>query len=261
MPEENYLLTLLAGTSGGSNFVDLAGNALDGEFNGTFPSGNGLAGGDFVIGFSMDADSHIFPALHSQDNLIYDNSTKKTVDFPGDVDSFSLPVSPGQKVSVEVTPVSSSLQPGIQLVDPTGAVIGTAIASGVGQSAVLQSISTTDNSTGNYQVVVSGSGATTGIYSLQVTLNAAIENDPSPSAINNDTLGAAQDIDFSALPLSASSASLAVKGERQSRITWSLYRFRVRCFARIVHNLFYSLWTCVRLKHRRATTTVHLHWP
>jgi hypothetical protein len=27
---------------------DLVGNALDGEFRGTFPSGNGQAGGDFV---------------------------------------------------------------------------------------------------------------------------------------------------------------------------------------------------------------------
>src|SRR5262249_50699595 len=49
LPDDNYTLTLLAGTSNGSNFTDAAGQALDGEFAGTFPSGNGPAGGDFAI--------------------------------------------------------------------------------------------------------------------------------------------------------------------------------------------------------------------
>src|SRR5262249_13777516 len=61
LPEDNYTLTLLSGTSGGSNFTDASGNALDGEFSGSFPSGNGSPGGDFVTTFSMDMTTAAFP--------------------------------------------------------------------------------------------------------------------------------------------------------------------------------------------------------
>lgn len=43
----SYLFTILSG-SGATGVRDVAGNALDGEFYGTFPSGNGRRGGDFV---------------------------------------------------------------------------------------------------------------------------------------------------------------------------------------------------------------------
>jgi hypothetical protein len=43
----SYLFTILSG-SGATGVRDLAGNALDGEFYRTFPSGNGRRGGDFV---------------------------------------------------------------------------------------------------------------------------------------------------------------------------------------------------------------------
>src|SRR5262249_25963180 len=49
LPDDNYSLTVVAGASGGTNFTDAVGNALDGEFSGTFPSGNGVPGGNFVI--------------------------------------------------------------------------------------------------------------------------------------------------------------------------------------------------------------------
>src|SRR5207249_3938972 len=50
LPEDTYTLTLVSGANGGTNFTDVVGNALDGEFAGTFPSGNGVPGGNFVIG-------------------------------------------------------------------------------------------------------------------------------------------------------------------------------------------------------------------
>jgi hypothetical protein len=61
LPDDSYTLTLVAGAIGGTNFTDVAGNALDGEFSGTFPSGNGAAGGNFVIGFSMDPGTEAYP--------------------------------------------------------------------------------------------------------------------------------------------------------------------------------------------------------
>jgi hypothetical protein len=44
---------LLLGT-GASIIMDLDANALDGEFSGGFPSGNGAAGGDFVASFTIE---------------------------------------------------------------------------------------------------------------------------------------------------------------------------------------------------------------
>jgi hypothetical protein len=42
-----YTVTILSGT-GATGARDVAGNALDGEFYGTFPSGDGTPGGNFV---------------------------------------------------------------------------------------------------------------------------------------------------------------------------------------------------------------------
>lgn len=49
--EDTYRVTL-AGT-GGAMILDLDGNALDGEFDGSFPSGDGEQGGDFVATFEV----------------------------------------------------------------------------------------------------------------------------------------------------------------------------------------------------------------
>ena len=45
MPTDDYRIVVKSGPTG---VTDLVGNELDGEFSGTFPSGNGVAGGDFV---------------------------------------------------------------------------------------------------------------------------------------------------------------------------------------------------------------------
>ncbi|HSG64146.1 MAG TPA: Ig-like domain-containing protein, partial [Gammaproteobacteria bacterium] len=56
----------LVGT-GGAPILDLDANALDGEFSGTFPSGNGTQGGDFEATFEV---VELQPTLQSiQDNL------------------------------------------------------------------------------------------------------------------------------------------------------------------------------------------------
>jgi hypothetical protein len=50
-----YTLTILSGR-GPHGVRDLAGNALDGEFTGTFPSGDGIPGGNFVA--RLDLEHH-----------------------------------------------------------------------------------------------------------------------------------------------------------------------------------------------------------
>ena len=101
LPDDNYTLTLLSGATGGTNFTDLAGNALDGEFSGSFPSGNGVAGGNFVIGFNMDAVTTGYPtpliAELPQGSLIYDPTATAVINTSGDTDSYTLNVDAGRR--------------------------------------------------------------------------------------------------------------------------------------------------------------------
>jgi hypothetical protein len=216
LPEDYYTLTLTAGTTGGTNFMDLAGNALDGEFNGTFPTGNGTAGGDFVVSYGVDVEPHQFPTpltpRHPLGGLIYDGEVSKTIDIAGDEDGFSLPVEAGQKVSVVVTPANADLQPTIELIDAIGTVLGSASAIGPGKSAILQSIPIVGTGVGNYRIIMRGAGGSTGIYSLHVTLNAAVETEDDRNGATNNTLATAQDIDSSQISLGTNSTRLAVTG-------------------------------------------------
>ncbi len=62
---DTYRLTLVG--TGAATIQDLDANALDGEFTGTFPSGDGVAGGDFIADFVVEG---IQPTLASiQDNV------------------------------------------------------------------------------------------------------------------------------------------------------------------------------------------------
>lgn len=61
MPDDLYQVTLSG--SAPSMIMDLDGNALDGEFSGGFPSGNGVAGGDFVTQFTISTPAVIGPTL------------------------------------------------------------------------------------------------------------------------------------------------------------------------------------------------------
>src|SRR5439155_7333409 len=94
LPEDIYTLRLVAGTTGGTNFTDPVGNALDGEFSGAFPSGDGFAGGNFVAGFSLDITTLPFPtpltAKLPLDSLIYDQVATGLIGPVGDSDSFTL---------------------------------------------------------------------------------------------------------------------------------------------------------------------------
>jgi len=201
LPDDSYTLTLIAGFSGGSNFTDIGGNALDGEFSGTFPSGDGNPGGDFVMGFNLDLASEAYPTplapvlpLGSQ---IYDPTLVRTVAFPGDSDSFTLNVDAGQTISVLVTPSTPTLQPTVSLLDPAHVVLGSATSLGSGQKALLQTISATAG--GTYTVTVGGVGGSIGLYTVQVFLNAALEVEGNVAGIDNDSQASAQGLDPSVI--------------------------------------------------------------
>ncbi len=61
MPDDVYRVTLSGAAP--SLIMDLDGNALDGEFGGAFPSGDDVAGGDFIAQFTITTPIVIGPTL------------------------------------------------------------------------------------------------------------------------------------------------------------------------------------------------------
>ena len=72
MVDDTYRIRLLG--NGGSVIMDLDGNALDGEFGGAFPSGNNVAGGDFVSQFVIATPVVIGPTLDQIQAVVFDVS-------------------------------------------------------------------------------------------------------------------------------------------------------------------------------------------
>src|SRR5262249_7017704 len=203
LPDENYTLAWVSGASGGTNFTDLTGNALDGEFSGSFPSGNGTAGGNFVSGFIMDPGTEAYPTPLTAEaplgSLIYDPTLTRVIAFAGDTDSFTLAVDSGQTITVLVPPGSVSLRPTVEVRDPSNAVIGSATAAAARQKALLQTMATTTG--GTCTITVSGAAGTTGLYTVQVILNAAQEAEGNLAGVTNNSVGTAQDLNGSFVTL------------------------------------------------------------
>ena len=107
-------------------------------------------------------------------SLIYDPSATGLINSAGDTDAFTLNIESGQTITVKVTS-SATLQASVRLIDPSSATIGSNTAASTNQNAVVQTVPAAAG--GTYQIVVSGAGGTVGSYTLQVTLNAALENE------------------------------------------------------------------------------------
>lgn len=69
LADDTYRVRLLG--TGASMIMDLDANALDGEFSGTFPSGNGVAGGTFSAQFTMLTPVVIGPTLNQIQAAIF----------------------------------------------------------------------------------------------------------------------------------------------------------------------------------------------
>ena len=125
MADDDYRIVLVG--TGGSPITDAAGSALDGEFAGTYPSGEGTAGGDFILTFSLDATAPrvtaVSPADQAEENAA---PTEVLVDFDEDVDASTVNASSARLVArgpdgvfdtaddVAITPADVSVQGGSQ---------------------------------------------------------------------------------------------------------------------------------------------------
>jgi len=111
---DTYQVTL-SGT-GAVKILDLSGNALDGEYTGTFPSGNGTAGGDFVATFTVGTIQATLQSI--QDNVFTPICsachTGVGAGLPGSMNLSNVTASRAALVMV-----ASVEQPGVQRVAPS----------------------------------------------------------------------------------------------------------------------------------------------
>ena len=69
LADDTYRISLLG--NGQASILDLDGNMLDGEYLGVFPSGNGTAGGDFIVQFTVTSPIVIGPTLQQIQAVVF----------------------------------------------------------------------------------------------------------------------------------------------------------------------------------------------
>ena len=214
--DDTYTLTLL---SGAGQFQDLVGNTLDGEPHTPFslPSGNGHSGGSFLVHFTADAAVAPFPTpLSANDplgSLIYNGSTQAVIGAKSDVDSYTVVLDVGQTLTAVVVP-ASALRPKLSISGPGGVNVGPTSAAAAGKQVFIQTVPVT--TAGTYTITVASTGTTNGYYSLQLVLNAAVEEESHDGLGNNAQPG--QNIDASFISLSAGAQRAAVLGSSDGSI-------------------------------------------
>ena len=209
LPEGTYTLRL---SSSSGAFRDIAGVLLDGDSSFPLPSGDGVAGGDFIVGFAVDIDTLSFPVpltlVEPEGSLIYEGSANGQF-HAGDTDTFTIDLDSPQTATLVFTPQDPSIRASIELLDPSSASLGVVEATAVNDTIYLQTLPVAVD--GTYLIQVTGIEGT-GSYEIDLILNSAIENEFLTGA-GNDTLGSAEDIVGSAIPIA--SDRLAVLGQTE----------------------------------------------
>ena len=177
----------------------------------TDPRFSGMDADDVQV-TNFDNDFPSKQAIQPSGSLIYDASLEGRVGSATGKENYLLYIDPGQKVTVVVDPEGTDLQPTIQLFPSTSSLpIGTATATAPGQQAVLQTVATQGQLGGTgspayYQIRVTGAAGTTGLFTIRVILNAAVENESHDGA-SNDTRATAQSLEPSFLSLNSAVAA------------------------------------------------------
>ncbi|HNN82512.1 MAG TPA: tandem-95 repeat protein, partial [Accumulibacter sp.] len=207
LAEGNYRLTLVADADG---FRDRRSNLLDGEYAGSLPSGDGVAGGNFVVDFKVDALG-VTPLALSRvaplGSLVNDAQVGSNLYAAADVDLFTIDLQAGQLASLRLTLENPALSAQIELLDANGDLVPGATTSGSG-TLLLANLPIT--LAGTHTLRISGlAGA--GNYVVQLLLNAQFEAETWGGAANDD-LAAALSLDASAVGLQAAADRLAALG-------------------------------------------------
>jgi subtilisin family serine protease len=207
LPEDSWTLTL---RSGDGLLEDPAGNHLDGEYSGLLPSGNGTEGGDFVVHFYTQFPAVALPAFTAREplgSLAYGTTASGYSGPSGDQDVYSVALDAGQTLTLLVQP-ASGFQPIVRL-DGPGGTLAELTSPSPGETLVLQTQPITGG--GDYAIRVSGANHTTGGFTLEAWLNAAVETE-SLGGASNDTVAAAQNLDAALVALPGAASRAAVWG-------------------------------------------------
>jgi hypothetical protein len=144
-------------------------------------------------------------------SLVYDSSATATISSAGDSNSYTIAFDAGQTASVAVKP-AAGLQPTVSLYDSKGDLLGSAQASAAGQEAVLQTVAI--STAGTYTITVQGASSTTGQFTVQLVLNAALQLESNGGAPgSDDTIAGAQNLTSSFISLSDGGSRAAVLGD------------------------------------------------
>jgi len=134
----------------------------------------GSTGLGFATTYRLDQTSRGFPALAARNplgGLVYENTASGAIDYAADTDSYTLALDAGQTLSVRAE-AAGGLQAALSVFAPGGTLLGSAVAPATGQPVVLQTLPVA--TAGTYTVTVGSAGGTTGGYTLQADLNAAL---------------------------------------------------------------------------------------
>lgn len=176
---------------------------------------SGLATDGEVEDYSLVIESTIsgFQPVAPLGSLIYDPPINGSITVAAEVDTFVIDVDPGQTITVAMT-TDAGLQGSLELLDPTATLVASQTASAAGGDVFIQTIGTSAG--GTFTLNVSGAAATTGNYTFEVILNAAVEEE-NLSGPTNDTTATAQDLDPAFITLPGGIAErTAVVGTAQS---------------------------------------------
>lgn len=176
--------------------------------------------------------------------LIYNGAVSGAIQSGGDTVSFTLPVNANETITVDVHP-DANLQPTIAITDPANNVIGVSTAAAVGQEDVLQTVPA--DITGTYTITVSGATNSTGNFTVQVTLNAALDL-AAHGGPENNTLATAQDISVSSFPLTATADRMAVVGHFEGTDDFYSFSLQAGQFSTIALSLASSASVALQLE-------------
>jgi hypothetical protein len=185
-------------TTEGTLNVSIAAGALTDSYG----NPNVVFSGSYILDFGTVAYPTPLQAVAPFGSLIYDPGASGVINPAGDTDSYTIHVGAGQTITALVTP-DANLKPSVLITPPSGSP-GSATASAAGKKALLETFATA--TTGDYTVTVSGANSTTGAYTLQLTLNAALETGNNDGPTNN-TLATAENLDSSSITVKTDNTS------------------------------------------------------
>ncbi len=194
VPEDTYRLNLY---SGDGRFEDEVGFDLDGETP-AWPipgnvSGNGVEGGDFEITFDLDFGVIPWPAPWSSTTIdgveFFSSSTFSWSNGANDTDSYEVSVDANQSLAAIVRFPYFDLSQANIVASVGGQILASATAT-QGHPGVLNIPPRSQPGV----ITISVTGATMGTYSMQLMLNASLEEE-SDNGASNDSRATAQNLD------------------------------------------------------------------